>query len=225
MSHVFRISRTFGLDIFRRFGKRSFRRKIHREAEDCLQRSSQSKQVKVTCASQHFKQWSICPCKIWWSGMEYRRPCNNIWYIYLSIYICLSISIIYPYLSFIYINLSIYLSKAIFVEQCSQPWSPACRGVSCTCWPTGSAWRTSQPPAFSLVTRILAQESKPESKAEFLSHFRFLHLNFAYFLWKTSQKSLSVKIINIVTGSVDEMMAVNLYGRLFQPHGMGHFIG
>jgi len=29
----------------------------------------------------------------------------------------------------------------------------------------------------------------------------------------------------ILTGSVDEMMAVNLYGRLFQPHGLGHFIG
>ena len=151
--------------------------------------------------------------------------------IYLSIYINLSIYLyqfIYLFISIylsLYINLSFYLYIAIFVEQCSQPWSPACRGVSCTCWPTGSAWRTSQPPAFSLVTRILAQESKPESKAEFLSHFRFLHLNFAYFLWKTSQKSLSVKIINIVTGSVDEMMAVNLYGRLFQPHGMGHFIG
>jgi len=29
----------------------------------------------------------------------------------------------------------------------------------------------------------------------------------------------------ILTGSVDEMMAVNLYGRLFQPHGLGHFMG
>lgn len=29
----------------------------------------------------------------------------------------------------------------------------------------------------------------------------------------------------ILTGSVDEMMAVNLGGRVFQPHGLGHFIG
>jgi len=29
----------------------------------------------------------------------------------------------------------------------------------------------------------------------------------------------------VLTGSVDDMMAVNLGGRLFQPHGMGHFIG
>jgi len=29
----------------------------------------------------------------------------------------------------------------------------------------------------------------------------------------------------VLTGSVDEMMAVNLYGRVFQPHGLGHFMG
>jgi len=29
----------------------------------------------------------------------------------------------------------------------------------------------------------------------------------------------------ILTGSVDEMMSVNLGGRVFQPHGLGHFIG
>lgn len=29
----------------------------------------------------------------------------------------------------------------------------------------------------------------------------------------------------VLTGNVDEMMAVNLAGRVFQPHGMGHFIG
>ncbi|XP_023340154.1 xaa-Pro dipeptidase [Eurytemora carolleeae] len=29
----------------------------------------------------------------------------------------------------------------------------------------------------------------------------------------------------VLTGSVDAMMSVNLAGRLFQPHGLGHFIG
>jgi len=29
----------------------------------------------------------------------------------------------------------------------------------------------------------------------------------------------------ILTGSVDDMMAVNLGGRVFQPHGLGHFMG
>jgi len=29
----------------------------------------------------------------------------------------------------------------------------------------------------------------------------------------------------VLTGSVDEMMAVNLGGRVFQPHGLGHFMG
>jgi len=29
----------------------------------------------------------------------------------------------------------------------------------------------------------------------------------------------------VLTGNVDEMMAVNLAGRVFQPHGLGHFIG
>ena len=29
----------------------------------------------------------------------------------------------------------------------------------------------------------------------------------------------------ILRGSVDEMMSVNLAGRLFQPHGLGHFMG
>merc|ERR1712109_168334 len=29
----------------------------------------------------------------------------------------------------------------------------------------------------------------------------------------------------ILQGNVDEMMAVNLAGRVFQPHGLGHFMG
>eukprot|EP00088_Acartia_fossae_P035523 TRINITY_DN3662_c0_g1_i8.p1 TRINITY_DN3662_c0_g1~~TRINITY_DN3662_c0_g1_i8.p1 ORF type:complete len:513 (+),score=108.77 TRINITY_DN3662_c0_g1_i8:24-1541(+) len=29
----------------------------------------------------------------------------------------------------------------------------------------------------------------------------------------------------VLTGNIDEMMAVNLGGRVFQPHGLGHFIG
>ena len=29
----------------------------------------------------------------------------------------------------------------------------------------------------------------------------------------------------LLQGSIDEMMAVNLAGRVFQPHGLGHFMG
>jgi len=29
----------------------------------------------------------------------------------------------------------------------------------------------------------------------------------------------------LLRGNIDEMMAVNLAGRLFQPHGLGHFLG
>ena len=29
----------------------------------------------------------------------------------------------------------------------------------------------------------------------------------------------------LFTGNVDDMMAVNLAGRVFQPHGLGHFMG
>ena len=28
----------------------------------------------------------------------------------------------------------------------------------------------------------------------------------------------------VLTGSLDDMMAVNLGGRVFQPHGLGHFM-
>ena len=29
----------------------------------------------------------------------------------------------------------------------------------------------------------------------------------------------------VLTGSLDDMMAVTLGGRVFQPHGLGHFMG
>lgn len=29
----------------------------------------------------------------------------------------------------------------------------------------------------------------------------------------------------LLQGNLDDMMAVNLAGRVFQPHGLGHFIG
>ena len=36
---------------------------------------------------------------------------------------------------------------------------------------------------------------------------------------------LSLLEAGILKGDIDEMMAVNLAGRVFQPHGLGHFMG
>ena len=36
---------------------------------------------------------------------------------------------------------------------------------------------------------------------------------------------LSLLEAGILKGDIDDMMAVNLAGRVFQPHGLGHFMG
>ena len=42
---------------------------------------------------------------------------------------------------------------------------------------------------------------------------------------KVAKLENNLIFIYFFSGSVDAMMSVNLAGRLFQPHGLGHFIG
>ena len=44
-----------------------------------------------------------------------------------------------------------------------------------------------------------------------------------HFLFRVVLEDLTAA--GLLRGSVDEMMEVNLAGRLLQPHGLGHFMG